>query len=126
MDAIHIQDLRIAAFVGTLPREQRRRQPVLISLILECDLARAGRSDDLRDTVDYAALKRQVIALVASTRFQLVETLATRVAALCLQDRRLKAVTVRADKPTALTGARTVGVTIRRTRRTLARAPGQD
>ena len=95
-----------------------RKQNVLINIALECDLARAGRSDDIHDTVDYRALKNEVVRVVGASRYFLIERLAARVAACCLADRRVKGARVTVDKPGALTKARSVAVEICRRRRT--------
>ena len=65
MDKIIISDLRLPVIVGTLPEERTRRQEIAIDLELDLDLAAAGRSDDLTDTVDYAEIERRVVELAA-------------------------------------------------------------
>jgi dihydroneopterin aldolase len=103
--------------VGTNPRERVTRQGVVINLTLECSLLKAGMTDRLADTVDYVGLRDRVLAYVESSQHFLIETLAARIARLCLaEDRRITAVTVAVDKPGALTGARSVAVEIRRAR----------
>ena len=71
---------------------------------------------DLADAVNYRTIKKQVLEFVESSSYLLVERLANEVARLCLADERVTAVQVTLDKPGALRYARSVGVTIRRTR----------
>jgi len=79
---------------GVLPEEQARAQPFGVDLELEVDLARAGETDDLADTIDYAAVIAVASRIVETERFQLLERLATRIADACREDERVSAVTV--------------------------------
>ena len=56
MDIIFIDDFRISTLIGVYPREQSVPQTVEISLQIGLPAQNAGRSDDLRDTIDYAAV----------------------------------------------------------------------
>ena len=116
-DHIEIEDLALRTFVGINPEEQAHKQDVIISLRLEVDLRAAGGSDDIEQTVNYRTLAKQVIAHVEEGRFLLVERMAEEIATLCLSgDERVLAVHVRVQKPGALRYARSVGVSIERTR----------
>jgi FolB domain-containing protein len=84
---------------------------------MHTDLSRAGRSDDLRDTVDYKAVKKAIMQAVEASEFQLVERLADRVAEIVLSH-GVDRVDVTVDKPGALRFARSVAVEITRTRST--------
>lgn len=116
MDTILIRDLTLRCIIGINPGERRLKQEVVLNIALECDLAAAGLSDRLADTVDYARLKNRIAAAIGRSRYFLIERMATRVAAICLGDARVAAVTVTVDKPGALTQARSVAVQIRRER----------
>jgi FolB domain-containing protein len=116
-DRILIRDLLVHCIVGTEDRERITRQPVLLNIELTCDLGPAAASDRLGDTVNYVTLKNRVVALVEAGGFQLIERLADRVAAACLEDPRVVSADVTVDKPGALTGARSVAVRITRARR---------
>ena len=116
-DRIRIRDLHLRAVIGVFEWERKDRQDLHLDLELEADLARAGASDRIEDAVDYRAVTKAVIEHVESSRYALVERLATAVAELILgRFPAVSAVTVRVDKPGALRFARTVGVEIRRAR----------
>ena len=117
MDRILIRDLALRCIIGVQDAERREKQDVVINLELEADLAAAGASDDLGDTVDYKALKKRIIALVEGSRFKLVESLAEAIARTALEDPKLHRVKVRVEKPGALRFARSVGVEMERERR---------
>lgn len=98
-DRIELRGLRIAGVVGVLPHEQAQAQPLELDLDLGLDLAPAGASDDLGDTVDYGAVCTAVEAVVFASSYALLEALAERVAATVLAaDDRLLDVTVSVRK----------------------------
>ena len=115
MDQIHIRQLKLNVVIGVYPREREAPQPVIVDLALHTDLQVAGRSDQLTDTIDYAALVARVRKAVAKSRFQLLEALAEHIADLCLREPRISAVDVTVAKPDALPGIG-VAVTMHRSR----------
>jgi len=101
-----------------LPQEQAQPQPLELDLDVVVDLAPAGASDDLADTVDYGALCTAAEEVVVSSRFALLEALAERVATVVLAtDPRVAAVTVSVRKlrPPVPQPLATSGVRITRT-----------
>jgi D-erythro-7,8-dihydroneopterin triphosphate epimerase len=115
-DRMHIRDLEVACIIGTMPKERTAPQAVRLCITLECDLATAGRSDRIEDTVNYRDLKNELVAFLEQSRFFLIEKMADEVAQICLADPRVLAVDVTVDKPGALTSTRSVAVQIRRER----------
>jgi dihydroneopterin aldolase len=97
-DRILITGLRELGVHGVLPEEQVRPQPFEVDVELEVDVRRAGDSDDLVDTVDYAAVSEAITRVVSSERYQLLERLATRIAEVCRADTRVTGVTVTVRK----------------------------
>ncbi len=81
--------------------ERREGQTFVIDLTLGIDTAPAAASDDLRDTVDYGSLVASVQAAVETDPVDLIETLAQRIAGVCLLDDRVQWVRVTVHKPDA-------------------------
>ena len=100
---------------GVLPEEIERVQPFEIDLELEVDLAPAGASDELADTVDYGAVVDRVTG-VCDGHHQLMERLADRIATAAGDDPRVEAVTVtlRKLRPPVPHDLADAGVRIRR------------
>jgi dihydroneopterin aldolase len=94
MGTIIVAGLRELGVHGVLPEEQGRPQPFEVDVELEVDLVTAGQSDELDDTVDYAAVSEAVSRVVKNERYQLLERLATRIGEVCRTDERVSAVTV--------------------------------
>jgi dihydroneopterin aldolase/D-erythro-7,8-dihydroneopterin triphosphate epimerase len=115
-DRILIHDLFLRTIIGINAEERTERQDVVINLVVETDTRRAGQSDDIADAVNYRTLTKQIIELVENSQFLLVERLAEVIATLCLADSRVDKVKVTVEKPLALRFARSVGVSIERSR----------
>jgi FolB domain-containing protein len=117
-DRIELRGLRVMGICGVLPHEQEQVQPLELDIDVIADLAAAGASDDLTDTIDYGAVCAQVEAVVAGERFALLERLAARVAEVVLADGRVRSVTVAARKlrPPVAQQLATSGVRITRSR----------
>lgn len=116
MDRICICDLLVRCILGINESERREKQDVLISLAICTDLRKPGKSDRIEDTVDYRALKKQILAMAENSHYFLEEALADAVAELCLGQRGVLQVEVRVEKPNALRFARSVAVEITRRR----------
>lgn len=114
MDRIFIRDLALRCIIGIYPDERREKQDIIVNVEMHCDLRAAGRSDDLDDTVDYKAVKKAVLELVEQSRFQLIESLAERIADIALGNEKVEKVVVTIDKPGALRFARSSAVEITR------------
>ena len=115
-DRISIKDLLVRCILGLDAEERRERQDVLINVVLFADLARAARSDRPEDTVDYRAVKKDILAAVEGSQYHLAEALAERIAETCLAYRSVERVQVTVEKPGALRFARSVAVEIERGR----------
>ncbi|MGE0278022.1 MAG: dihydroneopterin aldolase [Nitrospiraceae bacterium] len=116
MDTIYLTDLKIDTVIGIFEWERRVKQTVSIDLEMSTDVARAARTDSIVDALDYKAVSKAVIEFVESSSFQLVETLAERVAELIIRQFGVAQVRLRVNKRGAIRGARDVGVVIERTR----------
>jgi dihydroneopterin aldolase len=117
-DQIELRGLRVAGVHGALPEERTRAQPFEVDLDIVADLAGAGQSDTLADTVDYGAVTAAVAKVVSGERFQLLERLAERIAEVVLEDPRAVSVTVAVRKlrPPVPVDLATAGVRITRDR----------
>jgi FolB domain-containing protein len=115
-DRILIKDLMLRCILGLTDEERREKQDVLINLILWTDFTAAAGSDSIEDAVDYRAIKKEIVSFVEASQYHLAETLADRIASLCLKRAAVEQVQVTVEKPTALRFAHSVGVEIVRSR----------
>ena len=82
--SIQLHDLRFYAYHGVMEQERRVGGEYLVSLHVEADLSRAVASDDVADTVNYAALY-EVVAREMAQPSKLLEHVAGRIAQCVLQ-----------------------------------------
>ena len=117
LDRIRIMDLVVAGIVGINPDERVNKQDVLVNATLWVDTRQAAKSDNIDDAVNYRTVTKAMIAHVESGEPMLVERLVAELADICLgADERIREVEVTVEKPGALRHARSVGITIRRTK----------
>lgn len=114
MDIIFIDDLRLSTLIGIYPREKAMPQTLEISLKIGVSTANAGTSDDIADTIDYAAVVDRLRSELAAGHFNLLERLAEYVADLLLKDFGASWVRVSIAKLGMMRGVRRVGVVIER------------
>ncbi len=117
MDIIYLNDLRIDTVIGIFDWERRIKQTVVFDLEMGADIRKAAATDDIADTLNYKAVAKRLIQFVGESEFQLVETLAEKVAEIILTEFDVPWVRVRLNKQGAVRGARDVGVIIERSRR---------
>ena len=115
-DRVFLRGLAVDCVIGFIEWERRIRQTVVIDLELPVDCRAAAVRDRVEDTLDYKKVAKRVIAFVGESQFQLVETLAERIAQLILGEFAVEWVRVSVNKPGAIRGSRDVGVMIERTR----------
>lgn len=114
MDIIYLHDLAIDCVIGAWDWEREITQTVYIDLDMAWDISKAGKSDDLADTLSYKEVSKEVSDLVVERKFQLVEAMATEVADLLLNQFKVPWCRVRINKKGAVSSAQDVGVIIER------------
>lgn len=101
LDRIELRGLRARGRHGCLPAERELGQEFVVDVVLELDLAPAAAGDDLSRTVDYGTLADRLVAVVTGEPVDLIETLAERLAAVCLHDPLVEETEVTVHKPSA-------------------------
>ncbi len=114
MDTIYLHGLTVDAVIGIWEWERKIRQKVVIDIDMDADIRKAAASDSVDDTLNYKAVAKRVIELAETSGFQLVETLAERVADIVRNEFDVPWVRVKINKPGAIRGSRDVGVIIER------------
>ena len=114
VDLIRISGIRSYGHHGALPEETRLGQRFTVSLEIELDTRPAAAGDDLRKTVDYAAVIRTVEEQLKGKPVYLIETLAQAIAARILGGYPVvQAVTVEVHNPFAPVAADFDGISVR-------------
>jgi dihydroneopterin aldolase len=117
MDTVFINDLRIETIIGIYDWERKVRQTISLDLEMGADIRKAAATDAIDDTLNYKAVAKRLIAFVEASEYQLVETLAEKIAAIVLSEFTVPWLKLTVHKPGAVRGSRDVGVIIERGQR---------
>ncbi len=124
-DRIFLRGLECQCIIGFIDWERRVKQKVVLDLEFPTDCARAAASDAVADTVDYKRVAKFVLAYVGESQFQLIESLAHKLAMLLLEEFSLEWVRLSLNKPGAIRHSRDIGVSIERRRDEATPAAGR-
>ena len=111
-DRIALKGLRAQGHHGVYAFERERGQMFRCDAVLELDTSAAAAGDDLRKTVNYADLARELYAVLAGEPVNLLEALAQRLADVCLAHSMVDAVEITVHKPQAELGVPFDDVTV--------------
>ena len=114
MDEIGIEDLRVTTQVGISPHELGVLQELTITIQMKISVEKAGKTDQIVDTVNYHTMTEEVLYHVENKKYNLIETVATDVARICVVRHEVPVVKVTVKKPNSLRFARASTVTIQR------------
>ncbi|MEZ5849915.1 MAG: dihydroneopterin aldolase [Hyphomicrobiaceae bacterium] len=113
---VFARGLELMASVGVFEIERRYQQRVVVSVELDVIDDYDGVSDRLDGVVDYGHVVSEVRRIVDCQHYNLIETLAERIAEACLDDARVLLAQITIEKPDILPGCRSVGIVIERAR----------
>ena len=112
-EGVRIRDLRLRAALGPDFESRGEKTELVVNLALAADLAAAGASDDLEDSIDYRGLKKRIIAEIEESVFHTMERIGQRIADICLEGGGAAAVRVSVEARGS-GRARRVGICLRR------------
>jgi len=116
MDIVFIENFRGQTIIGIDEDELHTRQPVTMNLAIGVPSLRACQTDRIEDTVNYAAVREALHALLDTHRVKLLEALAESVAQLLICGFGAHWVRVQLAKPARFDDVDAVGVMIERRR----------
>ncbi|MBC3764840.1 dihydroneopterin aldolase [Neptunicella marina] len=112
MDKIVIEGLQIESLIGVYDWERTAKTALFVDLTLEVDLYKAGQSDDVNDTLDYAKVAELVCEVAAKSKFELLEALAESIISHIFAQFNCHQVELKLSKPGILPNASNVAVII--------------
>jgi FolB domain-containing protein len=107
---LFIKNLTVTCIIGVNEDEREREQEIRMQLFLWTDIAKAIRSDNVEDALNYSSIYKEVVKRVEHSRFYLIERLAFEVATVCLQHPLTLKVKVVLEKIGALEKAESSGI----------------
>ncbi len=85
MDKIHVNQMEFYGYHGVFPEETRLGQRFAVDLTVELDLSKAGKTDELEHSINYADLYQVCKDIVEGKPYKLVETIAEQIASTILE-----------------------------------------
>lgn len=114
MRKILIKNWMVEARVGIHAHEKTRPQPVRINLVCYEEDKPPFRGKKITEVVCYEKLRKRVLDVVGQQHDNLIETLADKIAAACLEDKRMLRVMVCIEKPGIFPDLESCGIEIER------------
>jgi dihydroneopterin aldolase len=114
MDIVFIHELRIETIIGIYDWERKVKQTISLDLEMGADIRQSAATDSIEDTLNYKAVAKRLIAFVEASEYQLVETLAEKIAGIVMSEFAVPWLKLTVHKPGAVRGSRDVGVIIER------------
>jgi len=114
MDKVIIKNLIARGIIGVYDWERTKPQEILINITLFGNLEKAGRTDDIKDSINYKTIAKGAQSLAENCERLTVEALASDIASYCLESPGVERVITRVEKPGAVRFAESVGVEIER------------
>ncbi len=114
MDIVFIQGLKIDTVIGIYDWERKIRQDIVLDIEMSADIKAASLTDHIDQTLNYKAVSKRLIDFVKNSEFQLVETLAEKICEIITSEFNVDEVKLTLNKGEAVTGAKGVGVIIKR------------
>ncbi|GAA6137754.1 bifunctional dihydroneopterin aldolase/7,8-dihydroneopterin epimerase [Arenicella sp. 4NH20-0111] len=115
-DIVYLHGLRCTPKIGVWEWEKHITQTLTLDIDIAANVKRAAQNDDLKDALDYQAVASQVQDFANGSRFELIETLAEKIAQLILSEFGTSWVRIKLDKGPAVKDVKNVGIVIERSK----------
>ena len=102
MDKIIIHDAEFRCNIGVTQEERKKKQKIIVGVVIFANLGNSFESDSLDDTIDYTKVHQMVKNIVENSRSKLIETLAGKIAKEILEKTNAKETSVTIKKPGAM------------------------
>jgi dihydroneopterin aldolase len=109
-----IRDLVMLCSIGVHAHEHDAKQRIRVNLELDALEGPRPIEDDLRNVVCYDEIISAVRRIVDAGHVRLIETLAERIAQLCLSDPRIRRARIQIEKLDVYADVASVGIAIER------------
>jgi len=114
MDIVFIKQLQVISTIGVYGWEKALQQKLYFDLEMAFDNRPAANSDDINLALNYFSVSESVNKFAQQNQFELIETMAERVAELIMQEFAVPWIKLTLHKPGALAKAQSLGVQIER------------
>ena len=116
MDKIKLTELTVNTVIGIWDWEKRNPQKVVFDIEMSTDISKASKSDSIKDALDYKVISKRVKQYALENQFDLIETLADKVAEIILNEFEVSWVKLTISKPYAIRDSKNVSLIIERSK----------
>lgn len=116
MAIIRIKKLLLRTYIGFNDDEIREKQDVVINMTIDVDLSHTIKNDTIDGSYNYKTITKNVIALVQSQKYKLLETLTQSILDEIMKYKKVRYARVEVDKPHALRFTESVSVELESSR----------
>ncbi len=113
-DKISVSGVSLRMVIGIEDWERKDKQEILVGYEFECDCSEAGKTDDIKDAVDYKIVNKKVLELQKLTDIKTIERLSQLITDVILEGPKILSKTVHVTKMGALRWSDSVTVQITR------------
>lgn len=114
-DKIRIKELEIECIVGIRKRERKEKQKIFVTVEIYTDTKKAAKSGNIKDTINYSSILKDIKKLIINKKYLLLETMAEDIAKMILRNKKVNEVKVLVKKPKAVPKGKYAAVEIART-----------
>ena len=104
-DLLVLEGMSFYGYHGETQAERTLGNRFYVDVEVRMDLSKAGRSDDIRDTLDYSRAFSLVRVVVEEQQYSLIEAIAAQIAETMLAEPHVDSVKVRVGKQPPIAGA---------------------
>ena len=116
MDKIKLSELTVNTIIGIWDWEKRNLQKVIFDIEMSTDISKASKSDSIKDALDYKVISKRVKQYALENQFDLIETLADKLAEIILNEFEVSWVKLTVSKPYAIRDSKNVSLIIERSK----------
>ena len=114
---VFIKDFIIKEIIGIHEHEKIKKQKIKFNIILDINQNSIPDEKDIKSIVDYEKITNKLENLTKSKKYNFLESLAEDSFKEIFEDKRIKSVTIKIEKPEAIKNAESVGVEVFKTRK---------
>ena len=114
---VFIKDFIIEEIIGIHKHEKIKKQKIKFNIVLDVNQSFVPDEKDIKSIVDYEKITNKLESLTKSKKYNFLESLAEDSFKEIFEDKRIKSVTIKIEKPEAIKNAESVGVEVFKTRK---------
>jgi len=114
---VFIKDFIIEEIIGFYKHEKEKKQKIIFNIVLDIDQSSLPDEKDIKSIVDYEKITNKLENLTKNKKYNFLESLVEDSFKEIFEDKRIKSIKIKIEKPEAIKNAGSVGVEVFKTRK---------